>query len=202
MELALLFLEMIFMLTQLIYIPCSVIAVLLKSRNELNKNVFFISTIGVVAIELSCRKYLCLAQPSTEIDYSTTSPPDFYKDEEITFRCEASGYTDLKVLQLRYEADGDSEPYRSGCIPSSENDTVWEGSSTPDIFDFPGIEGPEVSNEYCISVGKPEGFNLTVQLTITDSTPKGKFYCRGFEGGGVGEVLSSEVLMKVKGEYF
>jgi len=54
MELALLLLEIIFMLTQLIYIPCSVIAVLLRRRNELNKIIFFISTIVVVAIELSC----------------------------------------------------------------------------------------------------------------------------------------------------
>jgi len=72
--------------------------------------------------------------------------------------------------------------------------------SIPDITDVPGIEGPGVSNADCDSVGKPEGFTLSVQLTITDSTLKGKFYCRGFEGGGVGEFLSSEVSMEVKGE--
>jgi len=74
--------------------------------------------------------------------------------------------------------------------------------STPDITAVSGIEGPGVSNAYCTSVGKPEGSTLSVQLNITDSTLKGKFYCRGFEGGGGGEILSSEVSMKVKGECF
>jgi len=145
---------------------------------------------------------LFLAQQSTGIDYSTTSSPDFYKDEKITFTCKANGYTDLRIFQLRYEADGDSAVYRSGCGRSPEDDTVWQGSSTPDINTVSGIEGTGVSNGYCDSDGTPEGFSLTVQLTVTDSTLKGKFYCRGFEGGGVGEVLSSEVSMKVKGEHF
>jgi len=74
------------------------------------------------------------------------------------------------------------------------------GLSTPDIITVSGIEGSGVSDAYCNSAGKPEGFTLLVQLTITDSTFRGKFYCRGFEGGGVGEILSSEVSMKVKGK--
>jgi len=57
--------------------------------------------------------------------------------------------------------------------------------STPDITTVSGIEGPTVSNIYCNSVGKPEGFTLSVQLTVTDPTLGGKLYCRGFEGGGV-----------------
>jgi len=144
---------------------------------------------------------LSIAQPYTEIDYSTTTFPDFYKDEKITFTCEASGYTDLRTFQLRYEADGDSTVYKNGCGRSSEDDTVWVSLPTPDIIDVPGIEGPGVSNTYCNSVGKPEGFTLSVQLTVTDSTIRGKFSCRGFEGGGVGEILSSEVSMKVKSNF-
>jgi len=140
------------------------------------------------------------AQPSTEIDYSTTTSPDFYKDEKITFTCEASGYTDLRTFQLRYEADGDSTIYKSGCAPSPEDDTVWVSVSTPDIITVSGTEGSGVSDAYCNLVGKPEGFPLSVQFTVTDPTIRGKFYCRGFEGGGVGEVLSSEVSMEVKGE--
>jgi len=132
--------------------------------------------------------------------YSTTTLPDFYKDEKITFTCEASGYSDLKTLQLLYEADGDSTIYRSGCGRSPEDDTIWASLSTPDITDVPGIEGPGVSNAYCDSVSKPEGFTLSIQLTVTDSTIREKFYCRGFEGG-VGEILSSEVSVEVKGEH-
>jgi len=71
--------------------------------------------------------------------------------------------------------------------------------STPDINTVSEIEGPGVSSAYCNSVGKPEGFTFSVQLTVTDPTLRGKFYCRGFEGG-VGEILSSEVSMEVKGE--
>jgi len=107
----------------------------------------------------------------------------------------------LRTLRLHYETDGDSTIYRSGCGRSPYDDAMWEGSSTPDITDVSGIEGPGVSNAYCNSVGKPEGFTLSVQLTVTDSTIRGKFYCRGFEGG-VGEILSSEVSMKVKGNIF
>jgi len=144
---------------------------------------------------------LFAAQPSTEIDYSTTTSPDFYKDEKITFTCAASGYTDLKTLQLLYEADGDSTTYNTGCISFlHNNDTVWAGLSIPDINTVSGIEEPGVNNAYCNSVGKPEGFSLSVQLTVTDSTLKGNFYCGGFEGGGVGEILSSEVLMEVEGK--
>jgi len=176
------------------------IAVLHKSLNELAKILFF-HFHNWISIELSCWNYIFLAQPAAKIEYSTAASPDFYKDEKINITCKATGCTDLKNLQLRYEANGDSTVYRSGCSPSPEDDTVWESSSSPAIITVSGIEGPIVSNAYCASVGKPEGFSFSVQLTATISTLKGNFYCNGFEGG-VGGFRSSEVSMEIKGKHF
>lgn len=116
--------------------------------------------------------------------------------------CNASGFTDLRTLRLRYKVDRDSKFHQSGCGRSPENDAVWVGISTPHIEDVSGIEGPGVSNADCESIGRPEGFSLTVTLMITNPTIRGKFYCRGYEGGGVGEVLSQELSVEVKGSFF
>jgi len=46
---------------------------------------------------------------------------------------------------------------------------VWVVLLLPYINAVPGIEGPLVSHAECNSVGRPEGFILVVQFTITDS---------------------------------
>jgi len=69
-----------------------------------------------------------------------------------------------------------------------------------DINTVSGTEGPGVSNAECNSVSRPKGLTLSVQLTVTDSTIRGKFYCRGFEGGSVEEIISSTISFKVKGK--
>lgn len=119
----------------------------------------------------------------------------------ITFTCKASGYTDMRTLRLLYEVDGISQPYRSGCGRSPDDVTQWEGSSTPDIVTFAGIEGEALTSEYCKSIARSEGFILTVKFVITDRTIGGKFYCRGFEQG-VGELFSREIPVEVKSKHF
>lgn len=146
--------------------------------------------------------FLCLAQPSTEIDYISPSAPDMYTNEITTITCKASGYADLRNFRLLYKVDGVNAPFRSGCGRNPEDDTDWEGSSTPGITTAAGIEGPMLSNAYCRAVARAEGFTFSVTLKMTDPTIRGKFYCRGFEGRGVGEVVSQEILVELKGIYW
>lgn len=151
-------------------------------------------------------KSLYLARkPSTKIGYSSQSLSNVSTDEvNITFTCKASGYTDMRILQLRYEEDGNSMIYRAGCGQSPEDKKIWISISSPDISLISGIKRLIIDDKTCNPIGNPKGFTLIVRLNVTDSKLGGRFYCRAFEGrGGVGEVLSETVTLdKIKGKHF
>jgi len=108
----------------------------------------------------------------------------------------------MRILQLRYEAEGDSNVYKAGCIPSPENKREWIAAATPEINTVSRIKGHGTSHAHCNSIGNPKRFTITVRLTVTDLNLAGRFYCRGYKrSGGVGEVLFETGTLDVKGKH-
>ncbi|KAF6026323.1 hypothetical protein EB796_015372 [Bugula neritina] len=116
---------------------------------------------------------------TVQIAYTSPSLPDVYVDETITFRCTSTGFSNLKSLVLRY-----NETYAShGCERSNDK---WVGVSSQVV----GVEVSGGFTEQCAAVGDVNGFNITLQVTLSNNLVTGTFDCMGFEKGKIGKVVS------------